>query len=150
AWAFVAVSVVLEVIAQIRGLPAPSLPGLHAPQAAVGRLVAVAALLFMAPPTVVAAFPAPPAHAVAAAPAHHAPPPPLAASPAPVLPQAAPAQAATTATSERSTIDYTVKRGDSLWKIADRLLGDGTRFPEIVDLNATLLGGRPDFITPGV
>jgi LysM repeat protein len=148
AWAFVAVWVVLEAIGQIRGLPAPSLPGLHAPQAAVGRLVAVAALLFMAPPTVVAAFPAPPAHAVATAPALH-PPPPAVVSSAPVLPQAAPAQGAVHATSERSTIDYTVKRGDSLWKIADRLLGDGTRFHEIVDLNTSLLGGRPDFITPG-
>ena len=74
AWAFVAVSVVLEVVSQVRGLPTPTLPGLGAPQRAVGQLVAVAALLFVAAPTVVAAFPAPPAHAAAAAPVLETPP----------------------------------------------------------------------------
>ena len=60
--------VVLEVISQVRGLPAPSLPGLGGPQRAAGQLVAVAALLFVAAPTILAAFPTPPAHAAAAAP----------------------------------------------------------------------------------
>ncbi|NLD78037.1 MAG: LysM peptidoglycan-binding domain-containing protein [Acidimicrobiales bacterium] len=154
AWAVVAVSLVLEVIAQVRGLPAPSFPGLGGPQRAVGRLVAVAALLFIAAPTGVAAFPAPPAHAAVAAPVQPAAAPVLPkAAPvqgAPVLPQSAPVPASGEASpQERSSIDYTVKRGDSLWKIADRLLGDGARFPEIVDLNTALLNGRPDFITAG-
>ncbi|MCB0909490.1 MAG: LysM peptidoglycan-binding domain-containing protein, partial [Nocardioidaceae bacterium] len=30
-----------------------------------------------------------------------------------------------------------------------RLLGDGARFPEIVELNKAVLNGRPDFIVPG-
>ena len=64
----VAVAVVLEVISQVRGLPAPSFPGLGGPQRAVGQLVAVAALFFVAAPTIVAAFPTPPAHAATAAP----------------------------------------------------------------------------------
>ncbi len=148
AWAFVAVSVLLEVISQVRGLPTPSLPGLGAPQRAVGQLVAVAALLFVAAPTVVAAFPAPPAHAAAAAPVLEAPR--LAVeTTAPVLPEAAPLLAAEAPTKQQSTIDYTVKRGDSLWKIAERLLGDGTRFTEIVELNKDVLNGRPDFIVSG-
>ena len=148
AWAFVAVSVVLEVVSQVRGLPTPTIPGLGAPQRAVGQLVAVAALLFVAAPTVVAAFPTPPANAAAAAPVREAPR--LAAFEAsPVLPQAAPVLDAEVGTKHQSTIDYTVKRGDSLWKIAERLLGDGTRFTEIVDLNRHVLNGRPDFIVSG-
>lgn len=148
AWLVAAISVVLEVVSQVRGLPAPTLPGLDAPQRAVGQLVAVAALLFVATPTVVAAFPTPPARA-ATAPILEAPR--LAAvEVAPLLPQAAPLLAsADSPTTVRTTIDYTVKRGDSLWKIAERQLGDGTRFTEIVDLNKGVLNGRPDFIVSG-
>ncbi|WP_148612601.1 LysM peptidoglycan-binding domain-containing protein [Nocardioides rubriscoriae] len=148
AWAFVAVSVVLEIVSQVRGLPTPTLPGLGTPQRAVGQLVAVAALLFVAGPTVVAAFPAPPARAAAAVPVLETPRlAPVEATP--VLPEAAPLPAAEAPTKQRSTIDYTVKRGDSLWKIAERLLGDGTRFTEIVELNEDVLNGRPDFIVSG-
>ncbi|MFT4264108.1 MAG: LysM peptidoglycan-binding domain-containing protein [Nocardioides sp.] len=147
AWAFVAVSVVLEVASKVRGLPTPTLPGLGAPQRAVGQLVAVAALLFVAAPTLVAAFPAPPAHA-AAPPVLEAPS--LAAidAPPPVLSEAAPVRVAEAPTKQHATIDYTVKRGDSLWRIAECLLGDGTRFTEIFDLNRDVLD-RPDFITSG-
>lgn len=49
---------------------------------------------------------------------------PLAAPPAP-----APAPAPTAAPT------YVVVRGDTLWDLADRLLGDGARYPEIVNLN---------------
>ncbi len=149
AWFFVAVSVLIEVAARLRGLPAPSLPGLGAPQRAVGQLVAVAALLFVAAPTAVAAFPTPPAFAAATTPA--LPEARIAVvEAAPGLPEPAslPSVAADSMT-ETSTIDYTVKRGDSLWRIADQLLGDGARFPEIVELNQKELNGRPDFIVPG-
>ncbi len=149
AWLVVAVSVVLEVISQIRGLPAPSLPGLGGPQRVAGQLVAVAALLFVAAPTILGAFPTPPAHATAAAtPVPDEAPHPAIVEAAPVLPHAAPVLVKTP-TNHTSTIDYTVKRGDSLWKIAERLLGDGTRFPEIVELNQSVLNGRPDFILAG-
>ena len=148
AWVCVAISVVLEVVAQVRGLPAPTLPGFGVPQRAAGHLVAVAALLFVAAPSVVAAFPAPPAHATPPAPLHQATP-----MSATVVPAAAPLPGSVAPTESpakhKSTINYTVKRGDSLWKIAERLLGDGTRFPEIVDLNKEVLNGRPDFITSG-
>ena len=42
--------------------------------------------------------------------------------------------------------DYTVQRGDSLWKIARAQLGSGSRYPEIMELNgltsATIYPGQ--------
>ena len=73
AWAVLAVSVVVEAGAQLRGSSAPSIPGLALPQRAAGQLVAVAALLFVAAPAVVSGFPAPAAHAAAAPPVLEAP-----------------------------------------------------------------------------
>lgn len=37
---------------------------------------------------------------------------------------------------------YTVVRGDSLWAIAQRLYGNGTRYPEIYRANQALIDGR--------
>ena len=142
AWLVVAASVLIEVVAQVRGLPAPSLPGFALPQRAVGQLVAVAALLFIAAPTMLAAFPTPPAHAAVAASVPEAP--------TIAVAEAAPVLVPDdTSTAEQPTIHYTVKRGDSLWRIADRLLGDGARYTEIVELNHDVLSGRPEFIVAG-
>lgn len=41
---------------------------------------------------------------------------------------------------------YTVKRGDSLSKIAQEQLGDASRWPEIAQINAI---SNPDLIHPG-
>jgi nucleoid-associated protein YgaU len=152
AWIVVAVSVVVEVVARMRGLPAPSLPGLGLPQHGVSQLVAVAALLFIATPTVSLAVPLGPVHAAAAAPVPDTPD--LgSADAAPVLAESAPVPApvptAVHAPQATATIDYTVKRGDSLWRIAERLLGEGGRYTEIVELNREVLNGRPDFIIAG-
>jgi nucleoid-associated protein YgaU len=150
AWAVMAVSVVVEAVAQLRGLSAPSIPGLALPQRAAGQLVAVAALLFVAAPVVVSGFPAPPAHAAAAPPVLAAPRLEAVAEAAPVLAEGlAPVPTAATVRREQATVNYTVKRGDSLWKIAERLLGDGARYKEIVELNQEVLNGRPDFIVSG-
>lgn len=44
---------------------------------------------------------------------------------------------------------YTVKPGDSLWAIAKRVYGDGSRWREIYDANARTIGTDPNTITAG-
>lgn len=44
---------------------------------------------------------------------------------------------------------YTVVKGDSLWKIAQRHLGSGSKWREIYDKNKTVVGGNPNLIKPG-
>jgi nucleoid-associated protein YgaU len=46
----------------------------------------------------------------------------------------------------RPTINYIVKAGDSVWRIADRQLGDKERFREIIKLNAL---EDEDYLTVG-
>lgn len=45
--------------------------------------------------------------------------------------------------------EYMVQRGDSLWKIAQEQLGDGTRWGEIYQLNNGTIGGDPSMIHAG-
>jgi len=149
AWAVLAVSFGVEIVAALRGVPAPRLPGLGLSQGLAGRVVAVAALLFAVAPPVVPVFASPPAHASPAATAPliaHLP----EASARPAVAVAAPAVAAPADDAEATTVEYTVRRGDSLWKIAEEQLGDGLRFREIIALNEDALHGEPDFIDPGL
>lgn len=44
--------------------------------------------------------------------------------------------------------DYTVEGGDSLWAIATKFLGDGTRWKEIYELNTDTIS-NPNLIYPG-
>ena len=44
---------------------------------------------------------------------------------------------------------YTVKEGDSLWRIARDQLGDSSRQIELAKLNAAVLGGDPDNLKLG-
>lgn len=46
---------------------------------------------------------------------------------------------------------YTVVSGDNLWKIAQRYLGDGSRWREIYSYNnnKSIIGGNPNLIRPG-
>jgi nucleoid-associated protein YgaU len=138
AWASFALSVLVEVPAQVRGLPSPHLPALGLQQRTASALVAGATLLFTVPLTALAnpALGSPaPALAAAAAPASST-----------AMTEAAPrAQSAATAAS--STVPapapaYTVQAGDSLWKIAAEKLGDGARYLEIAQLNYGVL--QPD------
>jgi len=164
AWLVFTISVLVDIAARVRGLRTPQIPGLAVPQLAAGRLVGVAALLFVSVPTLVAA------PLVATAPRAEA----LSTTPIPPTPTAAPTAASpadadadlqgdvqtgaqslqpttTHVAKERAeeTYPYTVKRGDSLWKIAKEHLGDSTRYVELVQLNRDVLGDQPDFLTPG-
>lgn len=135
AWAVLSLLVGVEVAAVARGVRAPHLPGL--PQTTARRLVTTAMLLFLAAPQL------PTATAVAA------PPGPVA-STQPAQPEPAREQAsAAKATPRPDTIEHVVQRGESLWSIAKRHLGSGSRYTEIVALNHDLLGGRPSFLRPG-
>lgn len=44
---------------------------------------------------------------------------------------------------------YTVEKGDSLWEIAKKRLGDGSKWSEIYNLNKDVLGSNPDLIFSG-
>jgi len=127
AWASFALTVLLEALSQLRGLPTPHLPALRPQQRAASVLVAAAALLFTVPllratPALAVAPPATTAASVSA---------PL------TTPTAAPTHEQTrpapdTASPSRT---YTVQPGDTLWRIATDHLGDGSRFTEIAHLN---------------
>ncbi|MCR1785880.1 LysM peptidoglycan-binding domain-containing protein [Nocardioides carbamazepini] len=166
AWGIFSASIILELVARVRGVRAPHLPGLAVPQMASARLVGAASLLFIALPTlsaVTAAVNTPRADA-APAPVHVPATRPMNSPTPAVAPSSPPTATSTPASAGVSTaigaatahVDetsgteaYTVRRGDSLWKIAKERLGDGTRYVELVDLNRGVLNGRPDFLTPG-
>ena len=132
-WAILAGLIVTEVTAAIRGFHPPRLPGFGWPQHLVRDLVATAALMVVATPVLAASFT-----------------PVAAAQPTPSQPVAAPsAQPERPSVTKPKSVEYVVQRGDSLWRIAERQLGDGNRYPAIVDLNSKLLRRGPDFIREG-
>lgn len=168
AWAVFAVSVVVETVAMLRGLPTPRLPLVGAPQKLAASLVASAAMLLAAPagtapghlpPVPAAAADPAPTGSMAATPIPTSAP--TNASPAPEPDAATPPQLwadhGVPRTSASSTEVHghahdhiqgagaarartiTVVRGDTLWDLAATHLGDGARFREIARLNY----GRP-------
>jgi nucleoid-associated protein YgaU len=45
--------------------------------------------------------------------------------------------------------EYKVQRGDTLYSIASRQLGSSKRWHDVLDLNSTTLGGKPEGLRPG-
>ncbi len=140
-WALLAGLIGLEILARARGIQPRDLPGLRLPQFAARQLVAAAAALFVALP----GTPAP-------AQADPLPTPSITASQTitrkPTREIASPVEEALAA--PVPTRQHTVKRGESLWSIADTELGNGRRYNEIAALNTRLLGGKgDDFLRPG-
>lgn len=137
-WAAFTLLVAAEVLAQLRGRAAPTVRGLGFLQRPAAALVtAVAVLLTINTESL---------HAVAA---------PIVAT-APEQPNRPVAHNAPTAPSPAAAVKaepelprYTVRRYDSLWRIADRHLGDGLRWREIHALNVHQLP-NPDHIHPGM
>lgn len=145
-WALFALSVLIEVAAAIRGQPAPRLPVIAPVQAFAAALVGA---------TVLAALPAPQsgpqtftlehalaAHTVATAPprpGQPGPSPPAGTTPADTLDVRTTSSNTARVTSAPRPRVYRVVKGDDLWDLAARFLGDAERWHEIYDLNA----GKP-------
>ncbi|NYI44919.1 nucleoid-associated protein YgaU [Nocardioides aromaticivorans] len=145
AWAFMALSLVVETIARLRNIQAPQLPGLRLPQAGARNLIGLAALLFIAAPIATQAATAAPANAAAPAAVGHVH--------AAAVDQAPVQQDVKVETKQErqapKTVNHAVKPGESLWSIAEDHFGDGARYKEIAELNRDLLGTQPNFLEPG-
>lgn len=53
------------------------------------------------------------------------------------------------AASSSTSQTCTVKSGDTLWAIAKKYLGDGSRYNEIYEANKAIIGSNPNVIKPG-
>lgn len=154
AWAFLTGSLLLEVLARARRVRAPRLPGLSLPQHAARSLVATTLLLFVTAgitaPTLVVAAPATSTAAPAGTAAQHrSSTHPDTARPADRTRHDATHRATRPVAPTATTVSHTVVAGETLWSIAQRHLGSGQRYRDIVALNPDLLHGRGAFITPG-
>lgn len=128
-WAWLAVLILIELSSLLRGVKAPAVPASSLAQGLVRVLVVAAAAAFIATPVPVAAAP----------PVHAAPDMPSTAVAAPQAPRDVSSGASTVEARTRPTEveqeTVTLKRGDTLWDLAEEHLGDPLRWPEIYELN---------------
>ena len=154
AWAVLAFSILMEIASRLRGVTPPRLPGLRVPQLAARHLVAAAALLFaLAPVATTSQAAASPAREGASYASIHvaaptAPPAEAAAPPANAAGRPGAGAEAAASSSDGNGSTYTVRRGDSLSKIARDQLGDANRWPDLVALNP-VVADDPDLIYAG-
>ncbi|GGB91481.1 LysM peptidoglycan-binding domain-containing protein [Cellulomonas carbonis] len=155
AWATFTTSVVLELIATARRIPAPSLPMLRWAQRSAAHLVSTAGLLLSTAGPVIAATaqpiiaaPAPetgvarPSAVMGAPAAMTGSPDPMTAKPTTATATAGgmaghaiPMTGGPAGPAATTQPVVTVTRGDTLWSLAERHLGTGHRYTEIRDLN---------------
>jgi LysM repeat protein len=138
AWATVTVSLLVEIVARLRGRSAVRLPGLRLQQRVAAALVGAVLAVFLGGSLASAAAPASRPIAVVAQRA------PVAAVP-PVMVRNA---AAAKAYQQIQRPVYVVKRGDYLGRIAQRFTGDFDRYRQIAALNPRLIR-NPNAIQPG-
>ena len=145
AWLVFTGCVLLELTARVTRHRPRRLPGLRLPQAAAAALIGLilagtVTVTGPAPPAALAGpLPTLPTGPVATAALHPGAgdrPVPVVSTPMAPTSVGAPAVAAApTPASVATGPDWTVRKGDTLWAIAEHTLGDPFRFPEIVDLN---------------
>ena len=139
AWAAFTVSVIAELVAAARHVNVPHIPLLGGTQRLAATLVTTAGLL-LAASTPLTSTPSAREPVAATAPLEHVTFAQLDASPTPKGPlSTAPPATAHHAPETPSEPTITVQRGDTLWDLAERHLGDGHRYTEILALNL----GRP-------
>ncbi|MEL4505901.1 hypothetical protein AAEX63_14290 [Luteococcus sp. H138] len=140
-WAYLAVLILLETVARLRGRTAPMLPGWHAPQLGIRRLVATATLVLVTAPLL----------GTPTASAEPRPTPPAATATAQTAPSS-PATAKPTGTGVRV---HVVTEGESLSSIAADELHDADRWPELAQASRRTVqpdGAHltdPNVINPG-
>ena len=159
AWAFLTLSILLELIFRVRGIRVPRMPGLRLPQSAARALVSTAMLLFIAapmsvqgaPPAAAAPIPTVASRALTADDHPRALQNQTSKSPTSGHCASAPDVARSTpkADAPSATVKHTVARGETLWSIASDHLGAGDKYPQIAALNTDVLGRRPGFLKPG-
>ena len=142
-WGLLTLTLVLETVALVRGVKAPTLPGL--PQSFARRLVAASAMLIVSAPPLLGGL----SHALA----DEAPATPVATA----MPTDHPVQTPVddTPVSPAALFNHVVQPGDTLAQLASDHLGDPDRWPEIYDASRDVAqpeGDRladPDLIMVG-
>jgi nucleoid-associated protein YgaU len=151
-WAQVAVAILTELVAVVRGKVAGRAPVLPGVQTFAGKLVASTLLILsaFAPRSSVSAAPIAPLgpEPIAFVDRSQAPPGPQISvdlQPGPAAVEVAPASEAPAADRSAGDRVYVTSSGDNWWDVAERLVGDGLRWSEIRDLNRgrTMPDGTP-------
>jgi LysM repeat protein len=154
AWLIWVIALLVEAVAQARGLPTPRLGGLFPQNSAAALVTAIAVAFSTTGAGAAVAAPAPVTAPVTSTVTTQAPAVQDPAAHVVAAPVSAPEQSASDDEAPAHT-EYVVARGDTLWDIADEQLGDPTRYPEIVQASDDLHqpDGRhltdPDLILPG-
>lgn len=148
AWAQIALALLVEAAAVVRGRPAIHLPVLPGVQTSAARLVAgIAMMLTSAAPSAAMASPLPIHAAAPVVVVDRAPHVAVASWSRAPRAQPPPSPAPTSIPTPAATI--TVERHDTYWAIAERHLGDGLRWREVRDLNVGRTMPDGHVIVPG-